>query len=92
MVNLFGLDQGGNEYPTVHEDPRDGLGEDVGYYYCKNCVVYGDIIKVEEDNYPHPPEKNSIRRVPCVVCAMANGGAWGWKEGHKGEKDARRKI
>ena len=87
MVNLFGLDQGGNEYPTVHEDPRDGLGEDVGYYYCKNCVVYGDIIKVEEDNYPHPPEKNSIRRVPCVVCAMANGGAWGWKEGHKGEKE-----
>jgi hypothetical protein len=76
-----------NVYPTVHEDPRDGRGCDVGYYYCKNCVEFGDIIKVEEDNYPHPPENNSIRRVPCVVCAMANGGAWGWKEGHKGEKE-----
>jgi len=76
-----------NVYPTVHQDPRDCLGEDVGYYYCKNCVEYGDILKVEEDNYPHPPENNSIRKVPCVICAMANGGAWGWKEGHKGEKE-----
>ena len=76
-----------NVYPTVHEDPRDGLGSDVGYYYCKNCVEFGDILKVEENNYPHPPENNSIRKVPCVICAMANGGAWGWKEGHKGEKE-----
>lgn len=69
--------------PTVHEDPRDGLGAETGDYYCKKCVEYGFIEKVE-DTYPNPPEENSKRLIPCTICAMANGGRWGWEEGHKG--------
>ena len=70
--------------PTVHEDPRDGAGASTGLYYCMKCVEWG-VCTPPEDTYPNPPIENSRRETPCTICAMANGGRWGWKEGHKGD-------
>ena len=74
------------EYPTVHEDPRDGSGALTGLYYCKKCVQFGHTVGLH-DTYPQPPETDSIREIPCTICAMSNGGCWGWKKNHKGEID-----
>ena len=70
--------------PTVHEDPRDGLGAETSDYYCMKCVEWG-VCSNMEDTYPNPPEENTKRVIPCTICAMANGGRWAWKEGHKGD-------
>ena len=51
-----------NVYPTVHQDPRDCLGEDVGYYYCKNCVEYGDILKVEYNRDKSKTDETYVHR------------------------------
>jgi hypothetical protein len=71
-------------YPTVHEDPRDGSCGSSGDYYCKKCAVVDGIVPCE-GSYPMPPEFNSIRMIPCTICAMANGGCWGWSRGHRGD-------
>ncbi|MBG02258.1 MAG: hypothetical protein CL470_08315 [Acidimicrobiaceae bacterium] len=76
-----------DDYPTIYEDPRDGLGEETGYYYCERCIESGYLFHPsdDEENDLDSPQSKCIRVIPCVICAMANGGAWGWKKGHKGD-------
>tara|TARA_B100000579_G_scaffold232831_1_gene190868 strand:- start:9051 stop:10499 length:1449 start_codon:yes stop_codon:yes gene_type:complete len=61
-------------YPHIDEDPREGCQMiDSTRYRCTKCIQYG-IINPEE-----------MRTEPCTICAMANGGAWGWEDGHYGD-------
>ena len=61
-------------YPHIDEDPREGCQMiDSTRYRCKKCIQYG-IINSDE-----------MRAEPCTICAMANGGAWGWEDGHYGD-------
>ena len=61
-------------YPHIDEDPREGCQMiDSTRYRCVNCIQYGGINSEE------------MRIVPCTICAMANGGAWGWEKNHYGD-------
>ena len=56
-------------YPHLDEDPREGCQMiDSTRFSCKKCIQYG-IINSDE-----------MRVEPCTICAMANGGAWGWEK------------
>ena len=61
-------------YPHLDEDPREGCQMiDSTRFSCKKCIQYG-IINSDE-----------MRVEPCTICAMANGGAWGWEKDHYGD-------
>jgi hypothetical protein len=60
-------------YPQFTHDPATG-GRDFGIIDCRKCRYYGDI---GDFGYTRP----------CTICAMENGGKWGWEEGHFGEKE-----
>ena len=61
-------------YPHIDEDPRDGCQMiDSTKFRCMKCIQYG-VVNSEE-----------MRVEPCTICAMANGGAWGWEDGHYGD-------
>ena len=60
-------------YPSFTQDPATGE-RDFGRIDCLKCRYYGDI---ENFGYTRP----------CTICAMDNGGKWGWEEGHFGEKE-----
>jgi hypothetical protein len=51
--------------------------------YCRKCIHHGVVDK------SNVLESRWIVESPCVVCAMANGGFWGWVEGHYGEEEYR---
>lgn len=61
------------ECPQFTHDPATGE-RDFGIIDCRKCRYYGDI---NETMYTRP----------CTICAMDNGGKWGWEEGHFGEKE-----
>ena len=61
-------------YPHIDEDPREGCQMiDSSRFRCQKCIVYG-LVNNEEQ-----------RLDPCTICAMTNGGAWGWEGGHYGD-------
>ena len=60
-------------YPQFTHDPATGE-RDFGRTDCRKCRYYGDI---NETGFSRP----------CTICAMENGGKWGWEEGHFGEKE-----
>ena len=60
--------------PHIDEDPREGCQLiDSTKFRCMKCIQYG-LVSEEE-----------MRVEPCTICAMANGGAWGWRDGHYGD-------
>tara|TARA_Y100000817_G_scaffold314571_1_gene313913 strand:+ start:1542 stop:3014 length:1473 start_codon:yes stop_codon:yes gene_type:complete len=68
-------------FPNVDEDPQEGCQIiDPLKYRCERCIQYGML------------NSDECRLVPCTICAMANGGAWGWEEGHYGDPNFSTKI
>ena len=51
--------------------------------YCRKCIRHGVVDK------SNVLESLWIVESPCVVCAMADGGFWGWVEGKYGEEEYR---
>ncbi len=61
-------------YPHIDEDPREGCQMiDSTRFRCQKCIVYGMVNSEEQ------------RVGPCTICAMTNGGAWGWEKDHYGD-------
>tara|TARA_B100000214_G_scaffold215900_1_gene156861 strand:+ start:77 stop:1510 length:1434 start_codon:yes stop_codon:yes gene_type:complete len=60
--------------PHLDEDPRGGCQMiDSSRFRCQKCIQYGSL------------DHEEMRVIPCTICAMANGGAWGWKKDHYGD-------
>ena len=56
------------ETPDKSKENPDGIN-----YYCEYCNKYGECLTVQEG-------ESTIIVKPCTICAMDNGGVWGWKE------------
>ena len=68
-------------FPNIDEDPQEGCQIiDSFKYRCERCIQYG-VVNTDE-----------CRVVPCTICAMANGGAWGWEKEHYGDPNFSTKI
>ena len=67
-------------FPQVDEDPREGKKVIDSRFLCQKCIQYG-----------HVAGEEGLRIKPCTVCVMANGGAWGWEEGHYGDPNFSKK-
>ncbi len=57
--------------PNFIQDPKTGMPAP-NRIHCKKCIKYGDI----HGGYPIIDECLIAR--PCTICAVANGGWWGW--------------
>lgn len=80
-------------YPNFLEDPKTGLineGEEKRTQ-CERCIRYGCISQPEQEQLPEDNIDLDDHLIvePCTFCAMANGGWWGWTEGHRGEDEHR---
>ena len=71
-------------YPNFLEDPHTGLvDEGREQTHCKHCIRHGEIqqplrrVLFREDEDVLSLNDHMIKE-PCTICAMANGGWWGW--------------
>ena len=58
--------------PNFIQDPKTGMPAP-DRIHCKKCIKYGDINAADE-----PDECLRTIARPCTICAVANGGWWGW--------------
>jgi hypothetical protein len=87
-----------SNYPNFLEDPHTGLvDEGTHRVRCKKCIKYGEIctpeffesaggpLSVRRELFPDDYLDQCMIIKPCTVCAIANGGWWGWTGEQPGE-------